>query len=202
MLDRRIVIFGGSHGSKYLGEMFVLDTDPVPSPSVSAPSCVQLVGSHLRQYFDREDFSDVTFIVENKPLQAHRLVLSISSDRFRAMFSSGFRESSEREIHIEEGSYEVFKLMLEYMYTGEPPYVLQVGSQTDPMLAAELLTLADQYMLDHLKQLCEARLAEEVREDTVDSILELAERSNSWQLRAVCRHYTRNREEGFLAFSS
>ena len=27
-----------------------------------------------------------------------------------------------------------------------------------PALAAELLELADQYMLDHLKQLCEARL--------------------------------------------
>lgn len=103
----------------------------------------------------------------------------------------------EREIHIEEGSYEIFKLMLEYIYTGEPPYVLQVGSQTDPMMAAELLALADQYMLDHFKQLCEARLTEEVREDTVESILELAERSNSWQLRAVCRHYTRNREMDF-----
>lgn len=202
MIDRRLVIFGGSHGSKYLGEMFVLDTDPVPTPLVSAPSCVQLVGSHLRQYLDREEFADVTFIVENKPVHAHRLVLSISSDRFRAMFSSGFREMSEREIYIEEGSYSIFKLMMEYIYTGEPPYVLQVGSQTDPMVAAELLVLADQYMLDHLKQLCEARLTEEVREDTVDSILELAERSNAWQLRGVCGHYMRNREEGFMGFAS
>jgi len=27
----------------------------------------------------------------------------------------------------------------------------------------------------------------------VDSIMELAERANAWQLRAVCRHFLRNR---------
>lgn len=202
VLDRRLVIFGGSHGSRYLGEMFVLDTDPVPEPLVIAPSCAQLIGSHLRHYLDREDFSDVTLIVEKRPVRAHRLVLSIASDRFRAMFSSGFRESSEREVEVEGCSFEVFKLMLGYIYTGEPPSALLVGSQSDPVLAAELLALADQYMLDHLKQLCEARLTEEVREDTVDSIMDLAERSNSWQLRAVCRHFVRNRDERHASFAS
>lgn len=82
MLDRRLVIFGGSHGSKYLGDMYVLDTDPVPEPLVNAPSCLQLVCSDLRQYFDREDFSDVTLFVEGKAVLAHRLVLSIASDRY------------------------------------------------------------------------------------------------------------------------
>ena len=33
-----------------------------------------------------------------------------------------------------------------------------------------------------------------MREDSVDSVLELAERNNAWQLRAVCRHYLRNRD--------
>lgn len=82
MLDRRLVIFGGSHGSKYLGDMYVLDTDPVPEPLVNAPSCLQLVCSDLRQYVDREDFSDVTLFVEGKAVLAHRLVLSMASDRY------------------------------------------------------------------------------------------------------------------------
>ena len=202
MLDRRLVIFGGSHGSKYLGDMFVLDTDPVPEPLVNAPSCNYLVASDLRQYIDREDFSDVTLYVEGRPIRAHRLVLSIASDRFRAMFSSGFVESSMRDINVEECSYTVFKLMMEYIYSGDTPSVLRPGSQTDPMLAAALLEVADQYMLDHLKELCELRLTEEVREDTVETILELSERTNSWQLRAVCRHFIRNRDEPRPAFSS
>lgn len=74
------------------------------------------------------------------------------------MFSSGFRESSEREIHIQDCSYDAFKMMVEYIYSGETPHVLRVGSLTDPVHAAELLAMADQYMLEHLKQLCEARL--------------------------------------------
>jgi hypothetical protein len=32
-----------------------------------------------------------------------------------------------------------------------------------------------------------------VREDTVDSIMEMADRTNAWQLCAVCRHFLRNR---------
>lgn len=39
------------------------------------------------------------------------------------------------------------------------PYLTYtILSRCSPALAAELLELADQYMLDHLKQLCEARL--------------------------------------------
>lgn len=41
-------------------------------------------------------------------------------------------------------------------------------------------------------------LQEEVKEDTVESIMELADRTNAWQLRAVCRHFLRNR--GDLGF--
>ena len=34
---------------------------------------------------------------------------------------------------------------------------------------------------------------DEVGEESVDTLLEVAERCNAWQLRAVCRHFIRNR---------
>ena len=131
---------------------------------MSSASCLQLVSSEVRQHLDRPDFSDITFVVESRPILAHRLILSIASDRclcgcnghtstlsiekidphpclyisvfptlfrFRAMFSSGFRESSEHEVKIEDCRYEVFKWMVEYIYSGEEPEVLRIGSQTE-----------------------------------------------------------------------
>jgi hypothetical protein len=39
-----------------------------------------------------------------------------------------------------------------------------------PSMAVELLMLADEYMLDHLKQLCEARLMVRARSQCVSHI--------------------------------
>jgi hypothetical protein len=46
-------------------------------------------GSNLRLFLNNDKFSDVTFVVEGRPIFAHRVVLSLLSQRFRAMFSTG-----------------------------------------------------------------------------------------------------------------
>ena len=56
----------------------------------------------------------------------------------------------------------------------------------------ELLQLSDQFMLDHLKQICEVKLKAVVREENVDAILEHGEMFNAEQIVAFCRHYKRN----------
>lgn len=119
--------------------MYFLDTDPVPEPMVCAPSCLQLVVSDLRQFLDRPHdasgggFSDVILRVEGQPIRAHRIVLSMASDRFRAMFdvSRGFVESQMREIEVVDCREEVFRLMLEYIYSGETPAPLRLGSRSE-----------------------------------------------------------------------
>ena len=54
-------------------------------------------------------------------MYAHRIVLSLVSERFRAMFSSGFRESVDREIPLPDVSLHEFMQMMEYIYTGALP---------------------------------------------------------------------------------
>ena len=56
----------------------------------------------------------------------------------------------------------------------------------------ELLEMADQFMLDHLKQVCEVPLCQAVRDYTVEELLRVAEGYNALQLQAVCRHHIRN----------
>lgn len=118
--------------------MVVLDTDPRPCPSVGAPSCLQLVAGDLHQYLDRpgdEGFADVTLLVDGRSIRAHRLVLSMASPRFRAMFDRSrgaeFVESKMPEIEIQEWSYESFRVMLDYIYSGRYPAWLRPGSNSE-----------------------------------------------------------------------
>lgn len=49
-----------------------------------------------------------------------------------------------------------------------------------------LLAAADRFGLDRLKQLCEAKLCEEVNTETVATTLSLADQHRCAQLKAIC----------------
>ena len=60
---------------------------------------------------------DITINVSGRSFQAHKNVLAASSSYFMAMFTSGFKESSESEISI-DGDPKIFEVLLEFIYTG------------------------------------------------------------------------------------
>ena len=85
---------------------------------VSEPASLQLFERRLRHFFNTEEFSYVTFLVEGKRVYGYKMILSIVSDCFRAMFTTGFRESEVgAEIEIPDCSYEGFLDMMNYIYT-------------------------------------------------------------------------------------
>jgi len=203
-VNRRIYVFGGSCGSDYLNDFFILDSDPPPHAGVSEPTSLQLLERRLRHFFNDEDFSDVTFVVQGQKVYGHKMVLSLVSDCFRAMFTTGFRESKEMEIEIPDCSYEAFLAVMEYIYTGQTP---KMDTGSNPNLAAagpdnardvnlsrivEILELADRFFLDHLKQICETMLQPAVNAETVEFLLPVAQKTNSGQLQAICEHLMRN----------
>ena len=138
-VDRQIFVFGGSCGSDYLNDFFVLDTDPIPYIEIAEPTSIQLCERRLRHFYNDEEFSDVTFIVEGREIYGHKLILSLVSDCFQAMFTTkhgggtgGFRESSSdcTEIEIPNCTYDAFLTMIEYIYTGQTPKVDVVVAST------------------------------------------------------------------------
>ena len=60
-------------------------------PSVS---CAEV----LSELLERQNFTDVTFLVEGRELPAHRVLLALFSEHFRAMLASGMRESFENRV--------------------------------------------------------------------------------------------------------
>ncbi|URE42097.1 BTB/POZ domain [Musa troglodytarum] len=138
---------------------------PSPSPQV-------YLGE---QYVNSSMLSDVTFLVEGKCFYAHRIALLASSDAFRAMFDGGYREKDARDVEIPNIRWEVFELMMKFIYTGSVEITNDV--------AQDLLRAADQYLLEGLKRLCEFAIAQEVCVDNVSSVYELSEAFHAISLR-------------------
>ncbi|OVA05484.1 BTB/POZ-like [Macleaya cordata] len=130
------------------------------------------------QYVNNATLSDVTFLVEGKRFYAHRITLLASSDTFRAMFDGGYREKDARDVEIPNIRWEVFELMMRYIYTGSVDVTLDI--------AQDLLRAADQYLLEGLKRLCEYAIAQDISLDNVSSMYELSEAFNAMSLRHSC----------------
>jgi len=195
--NRYIYIFGGSCGSDYLSDFFILDTDPPPKADITPRlNPLSLIEKRLQFYFNEPEFSDVTFIVENQRINGHRMILSLVSDTFSAMFRTGFRESHESEIEIPHLSYEAFYTMIEYIYRGFLPqsflFTNALSEEMQVSKVVDLLELADQFFLDHLKQLCEVQLAKYVERDTLEYLGHVASKTNATQLEKICKHFERN----------
>ncbi|KAI4373963.1 hypothetical protein MLD38_012018 [Melastoma candidum] len=130
------------------------------------------------QFVNNPTLSDVTFLVEGRRFYVHRICLLASSDAFNAMFDGGYREKDAREIEIPNIRWDVFELMMRYIYTGSIDVNLEI--------AQDLLGAADQYLLEGLKRLCEYAIAQDVSLDNVSSMYELSEAFNAVSLRNSC----------------
>lgn len=65
------------------------------------------------------ELSDVTLVVDNREIVAHRAILAACSPYFRAMFLSGFSEATESKIVLKEVDGNAVQLIIDYFYTSE-----------------------------------------------------------------------------------
>jgi len=93
LVGTKLYIIGGSYGQDYLKDVYELDTDPEPDWDFTHNAKPRF-GAAIKDMVNNAQFSDVTFMVENKPFYAHKVIVAQLSEKFRAMFSTGMRESS------------------------------------------------------------------------------------------------------------
>lgn len=78
---------------------------------------------HLRVYQQRmrddETLHDVVFIVENERFPVNRCLVAAASPVLRNMMTNGMKESKQREIPLEEVNVDVWKVVVDYVYTGQ-----------------------------------------------------------------------------------
>jgi RCC1 and BTB domain-containing protein len=152
-------------------------TDPGGIPKTSLLTSSFL--GDLRRLINNSDFSDVTFVVEDKPVHAHRAFLAVRCDHFRAMFSSGMKESRELEIPIPNIRFPIFMALVEYIYT-------DVVADISPEVAIELYIAADLYTLDRLKGLCEVVVQRGLTTDNAPVLLQGSDERHAARMRELC----------------
>ncbi|KAE8658368.1 ARM REPEAT PROTEIN INTERACTING WITH ABF2 [Hibiscus syriacus] len=165
-LDGAVALYKLSNKAMTLSPMDAAPPSPTPQVYLG------------EQYVNNATLSDVTFLVEGRRFYAHRICLLASSDAFRAMFDGGYREKDARDIEIPNIKWEVFELMMRFIYTGSVDVTLDI--------AQDLLRAADQYLLEGLKRLCEYTIAQDILLENVSSMYELSEAFHAISLGHTC----------------
>jgi len=195
VVDRRLFISGGACGVQYYGKgkWFVLDTDAPPAMQTATPPlCAESVRRVMSEYLNKQQFSDVTFVVEGRRLYAHRVLLTLFSEYFQRAFACGMRETFEPEIIIEGISFETFYALLEFLYTGK--LKLADAQLSDVCFLMGLLRAADQFCVDCVKNMCEKHLSSLVDAENVEGLLHESERFQANQLKLYCEWFKRQQQ--------
>ncbi|RZB43887.1 Arm repeat protein interacting with ABF2 [Glycine soja] len=87
-------------------------------------------------------------------------------------------EKEARDIEIPNIRWEIFELMMRFVYCGSVDVTLDI--------ALDLLRAANQYLLEGLKRLCEYTIAQDISPENVSSMYELSEAFNAISLRHAC----------------
>ena len=90
---KQLFIFGGFDGCKWLNDICILDIGKLEANEISSEAVTNLI-TNMRKLLNANEFADVVFMVEGKPIYGHKAILSSQCEHFRAMFSSGMKESS------------------------------------------------------------------------------------------------------------
>ncbi|KAJ4788142.1 BTB/POZ and MATH domain-containing protein 2 [Rhynchospora pubera] len=137
---------------------------------------------HFGELLESGEGADVTFEVDKEAFRAYRNVLAARSPVFKAQLFGSMMESKMDKITIEGMKADVFKIMLQYIYTDMLPSEVEVSSE----MAQHLLAAADRYGLERLKVICEAKLCDSLDVETAATTLVLADQHNCGQLKGVC----------------
>ncbi|XP_017153308.1 BTB/POZ domain-containing protein 9-like [Drosophila miranda] len=125
-------------------------------------------------------YSDVSFIVEDQRLPAHRMILICRSQYFSELLSGGISESEGQQIRL-EAPLEAFKVILGYLYTGSLPLsTLEVDA------IIKVLGLGNMYGLLEVEVTIARHLQKNLAVSNVCTILDTARVFNLEELATKC----------------
>jgi len=169
-------------------------------PQVAAPVLQEPLQSELADLVNSERLSDVVFLVEDGKATSksaesgdfpckkqktgsrvfgHRFVLSVRSEYFRSIFTTGMREAGQPEITIPEVKRDSFLSILRFVYTGDKAVVTEDN-------VIDLLEAANYFSESRLKCVCEDVLKRGVEIENAAYVLDVATRFEANQLRSSC----------------
>jgi len=160
--NSQLYVFGGYDGQNRLNDFKAFRLGDDINVEIPKSSIV----SDMRSMLDDPTFSDITFKLDDgREIHAHK-VFCVRCAYFKAMFGGQMRESKQDSVSIKDTSYEVFKSLLEYLYTDE----IEIKWEQ----AMDLFVAADQFGVERLKKLCEKKILVSINNDNAATILQAA----------------------------
>ncbi|XP_070557887.1 ankyrin repeat and BTB/POZ domain-containing protein 1-like isoform X2 [Ptychodera flava] len=136
---------------------------------------------------DRPFFADICFSVEGHNFYCHKAFFCCRSDYFKALISDHFSEmetDTEEEMPVmslQDITADVFSEVVRYLYSDTP--------QISPILAYDVLCVADRYLLPGLKRICANVIAQHLDETNVISVLRASRMFELPRLEDQCAEY-------------
>lgn len=115
----------------------------------------------------RDKFTDVRFIVEDKEIVAHQVILADRSEVFYKMFMWNVENATNNidPITLTDVSYDGFNYFLDAIYYGVDV------TQIDPELCLEMVMLAEKYDVQDIKTAVEASIISSINMENAVNVL-------------------------------
>ncbi|XP_068145802.1 uncharacterized protein [Drosophila tropicalis] len=105
-----------------------------------------LLGRRYAKLLHAEKYTDCVFHVTDEEIKCHKLILCASSPVFEAMFYGPLQDhGQDNQIEIDDISAEIFKVLIEYIYTGSVDW-----NGLELLACIELYYAAEKYLMDQL----------------------------------------------------
>ena len=136
----------------------------------------------MTELWMRKDLCDVSLVVGDREINAHRVVLSAASPYFRAMFTSEMSESKQSSVVIRDVTYESMVMLVNYAYTA----TVQISEDT----VQALLPAACLLQLNGVVSVCCEFLIRQLDVTNCLGFSDFAERHNCLELQAAADKFT------------
>jgi len=140
-------------------------------------SASRLAALHLR----RDQDADFTLSCQGTNIPAHSFLLASTSEYFERALSRDWLEKKEKKMDLKDCSVEALHVAVNFMYG--------INIPEDFKEHAELLHLAELFMMDNLKEVAEERLAQALTKANYLETSQIAELYSSTSLITKCGHF-------------
>ena len=147
-----------------------------------AAASICRLSTDIESMLDTGRFSDCVIACGGQEFPCHKFILAARSSVFDAMFSHDMEEQIRNRVEIKDLDVNIVQGMIDYIYSGQ---VIELESK-----ASGLITAAEKYDLQELKQMCVTSLCNGIRDDNVLDMLVLVETYDLPELRKSALEFT------------
>ncbi|KAI6175772.1 Speckle-type POZ protein-like protein [Aphelenchoides bicaudatus] len=149
-------------------------------PVLNATKLEDACLTNFSEFFNNPSYGDFEVKVGNETFNVSRVVLTVGSPTFKAMFISQLSESKENCLEVNDFSPSVIKKLLQFLYDSETPL------EDDLEQAEKLVAAADKYQINKLRERCEQIMLKNLNIENAARLVIFADRHQCATLRQAC----------------